>query len=70
MAILGAVAHGLDTWSEIKRCVEVKVGSISDVRFNELLRNLVRYGYLAKINDKYIIPDPMVKYTVLNYLGH
>ncbi|WP_292000353.1 ATP-binding protein [Caldivirga sp.] len=70
LAILGAVAHGLDTWSEIKRYVEVKVGSISDVRFNELLRNLVRYGYLAKINDKYIIPDPMVKYTVLNYLGH
>ncbi len=60
-AILKAVAHGLNSWSEIKAYVIAKTGYINDKRFTELLKNLVKYGYLAKKNTGYEIPDPVVR---------
>ncbi len=64
LAILNAVARGLNTWSEIRRYVEVRTGEISDTVFNKLIRNLVRYGYLSKVNNTYAIPDPVVAKAV------
>jgi len=61
-AILKAVAHGAASWSEIKAYVTATTGYIGDKRFTELLKNLVKYGYLAKENNKYKIPDPIVKH--------
>ncbi len=65
LAILNAVAHGLNTWSEIRRYVEVKTGEISDTVFNRLMRNLVKYGYLSRVGDNYVIPDPVVAKAVV-----
>ena len=66
LAILSAVAHGLNTWSEIRRYVEVRTGNIADSVFNRLLMNLIRYGYLSKVGDTYVILDPMVAKAVAN----
>jgi len=64
-AILKAVAQGATRWRDIKSHVEVRTGAwIPDNRFSELLKNLVKYGYLAKQGDEYTIPDPMVKHEV------
>lgn len=65
LAILRAVASGLSSWSDIKAFVESRTGPVPDNRFNELLNKLVKYGYLKKDNSLYSIPDPIVKYTLL-----
>ncbi|WP_243671580.1 ATP-binding protein [Vulcanisaeta sp. JCM 16161] len=65
LAILNAVAHGLNTWSEIRRYVEVRTGEVSDAVFNRLMKNLIRYGYLSKVNNTYVIPDPVVTRAVM-----
>ena len=66
LAILSSVVHGLNTWSEIKRYVEVRTGAIADAVFNRLLMNLVRYGYLSKVGYMYVISDPMVAKAIAN----
>lgn len=58
--ILKAVAMGNRTWSNIKEYVEFKAGRMNDAKFSILLKNLVKYGYLDKSADGYIIPDPVV----------
>ncbi len=63
LAILKAIALGLTRWSEIKAYVTAKIGYINDKRFTELLRKLVKYGYIAKINNEYHIIDPVVRET-------
>ncbi len=60
-AILKAVAHEVTTWSDIKAFVTARTGYVNDKRFTELLKNLVKYGYLTKRNGRYEIPDPIVK---------
>ena len=65
LAILRAVAYGARAWSDIKAYVVARTGSITNSRFSALLRNLVRYGYLAKEGDEYVIPDPVVRRAVL-----
>ncbi len=67
-SILKAVAHGISSWSEIKAYVVARTGMISDKRFTELLKKLVKYGYLVKKEGKYEIPDPMVKHVAINEL--
>jgi len=63
-AILKAVAQGATTWSDIKTYLIVKTGYIDDKTFTQLLKNLVKHGYLVKENNKYKIPDPIVEYLV------
>jgi len=67
-AILKAVAQGISSWSDIKRYVVVKTGNITDARFNELLERLVKYGYIERKDDKYVIPDPIVRRAVIDGL--
>ncbi|NJE05196.1 ATP-binding protein [Thermococcus sp. M36] len=58
--ILKAVAMGNGTWSTIKEYVEFRGGPINDAKFSNLLKNLVKYGYLEKKGNEYSIPDPVV----------
>ena len=67
-AILKAIAHGTTSWSDIKAYTIVKTGPITDKRFTELLKNLIKYSYLIKENNKYKIPDPVVKYVITEKL--
>ncbi|MCD6488342.1 MAG: ATP-binding protein [Desulfurococcales archaeon] len=67
-AILKAIAHGITSWSDIKAYTIAKTGSITDKRFTELLKKLVKYGYLLKEDNRYKIPDPIVKYVVMEKL--
>ncbi len=67
-AILKAVAHGATSWSDIKTYVIVKTGYIDDKTFTQLLKNLVKYGYLVKENNKYKIPDPIIKHLATEKL--
>ncbi len=62
-AILKAVAQGAASWSDIKTHVIARTGYITDKRFTDLLKNLVRYGYLAKDGNEYGIPDPVVRHA-------
>ncbi len=67
-AILKAVAHGAESWSDIKAYTVARTGPITDKRFTELLKNLVKYGYLVKENNKYKIPDPIIKHLATEKL--
>ena len=67
-AILKATALGATSWSDIKAYTIAKTGPITDKRFTELLKNLVKYGYLVKENNKYKMPDPIVKHVVMERL--
>ncbi|CAB50209.1 AAA family ATPase [Pyrococcus abyssi] len=64
--ILKAVALGNTRWKNIKEYVEFRTGRINDAKFSNLLKNLVKYGYLEKRDGEYIIPDPLVKEIVAN----
>jgi len=68
VSILKAVAHGMSSWSEIKAYVIARTGTISDKRFTELLKKLMKYGYIAKDGDRYVIPDPIVRHVAANEL--
>ncbi|MGC9164998.1 MAG: AAA family ATPase [Thermoprotei archaeon] len=68
IAILKAVAQNATSWSDIRAYTIARTGFITDKRFTELLKNLVRYGYLMKENNKYKIPDPIVRYLVAEKL--
>lgn len=60
IAILWAITLGLKTWSTIKHFAEGVVGTIPDNRFDNLLRNLVKYGFVEKTeNLEYKITDPL-----------
>ncbi len=63
LVILKAVAQGASSWSDIKTHVMARTGYISDKRFTDLLKNLVKYGYLVKENNRYRIPDPVVRHV-------
>lgn len=65
VAILKAVASGLNRWSDIKAFVETRTGPIPDNKFSELLNKLVMYGYLRKDYSRYIIIDPLVMRAVV-----
>ncbi|AEC52304.1 hypothetical protein PNA2_1389 [Pyrococcus sp. NA2] len=64
--ILKAVALGNKRWKNIKEYVEFRTGKINDAKFSNLLKNLVKYGYLEKRDGEYVIPDPLVKEVVAN----
>jgi AAA+ ATPase superfamily predicted ATPase len=68
IAILKAIAYGAMSWSDIKAYTIARTGTITDKRFAELIKNLIRYGYLQKENNKYKISDPIVKYVVMREL--
>ena len=64
-AILKAVAQGVTRWRDIKAFVEARTGTwIPSNRFSHLLKNMVKYGYLAKQGSEYTIPDPMVRHVI------
>jgi len=57
-----AVANGKHRWKEIKETVEILEGKrIDDKNFSNVLSNLVRYRYLEKTVEGYLIPDPLVE---------
>jgi len=64
IAILKSIAYGNTTWSDIKAYVTVRTGHITDTRLTELLKNLIKYGYITKENNEYKIPDPITKYVI------
>jgi len=51
VAILWAISSGLRSWSEIKHFTEGVAGYMPDNRFDALLQNLVKYGFVKKTRD-------------------
>lgn len=61
VAILWAISLGLKSWSTIKHFVEGVVGHIPDNKFNKLLQNLIKYGFVEKTeNLEYKVIDPLL----------
>jgi len=66
VAILKAIAQGFNTWSKIKRFLEIEEGArISDSDLYLLLKNLIDASIIRKTNNEYIIHDPALKYAIL-----
>jgi len=66
--VLRTIASGAIKWSEIYEKTSVKLGPISKSDLTYLLDNLVRYGYLERLeNGSFIIPDPVVKYMASKF---
>lgn len=67
--ILKAVAQGRSRWSEIKRAVELAEGvEVDDKNFSELLKKLVKAGFIEKTGEEYIVPDPITARAILKHL--
>lgn len=59
--IVKHLARGKSSWTEIKSAVEVKEGvSIGQGNITKLLSTLEDAGFVARDNEKYFIPDPML----------
>ncbi len=67
MAILKAVAAGLRTWKDIKAFTEARAGPISDFRFTNLLKRLLKYGILVKDEGVYRFQDPVLEGAIKEY---
>jgi hypothetical protein len=66
--VLRAIASGALRWSEIYERASVKLGPISKSDLTYLLDNLLRYGYLERLEDgSFVIPDPVVKYMAAKF---
>ncbi|MEM0140210.1 MAG: ATP-binding protein [Ferroplasma sp.] len=61
IAILEAIASGLNNWSSIKAYVTAKTGYISGTILNNHLIKLLKYGFIKKSEDKYSFEDPLIK---------
>jgi len=65
LAILWAITLGLKTWSTIKHYAEGIVGHIPDNKYDRLLKNLVKYGFIEKTeNLEYRVIDPLLPKAV------
>jgi AAA+ ATPase superfamily predicted ATPase len=68
-AILKIVAEGKNRWSEIKKSLELIEGiEIDDKNFSELLKKLVKAGFIEKVDEEYRIPDAIMTRAILKYL--
>jgi AAA+ ATPase superfamily predicted ATPase len=68
-AILKIVAEGKSKWSEIKKSLELIEGiEIDDKNFSELLKRLVKAGFIEKADEEYRVPDTIMTKAILKYL--
>ena len=66
--VLRAIASGALKWSEIYERTSMKLGPISKSDLTYLLDNLVKFGYLERLEDgSFIIPDPVIKYMATKF---
>ena len=66
--VLKAVAEGNETWSEIKKAVELRTGRfLQSATLSRILENLIKMGILQKKEKKYSFPDPVVKEACRRY---
>ena len=62
--IVKAVGSEGATWSEVKRYLELKLGTkIYDSELARLLKNLIDNGFVEKRDNTYTIPDPILRYA-------
>jgi len=55
------------SWSEIKRFLELKLGTrIYDSELARLLKSLIDNGFIDKKDGVYIIPDPILRHASKN----
>jgi AAA+ ATPase superfamily predicted ATPase len=52
------------SWSEVKRRLEAKFGRIPDATLANILRNLMDYGLIVKVDDEYTIADPILRRAI------
>jgi AAA+ ATPase superfamily predicted ATPase len=52
------------SWSEVKRRLEAKLGRIPDAILANMLRSLMDYGLIVKVNGEYMIADPILRKAV------
>ncbi|GAB6946204.1 ATP-binding protein [Vulcanisaeta sp. JCM 16161] len=59
--VINALKQGA-TWSEVKRYLELREGRpISDSEVTKLLRRLVDNGFIMKVDNQYVIADPILR---------
>jgi Predicted ATPase (AAA+ superfamily) len=67
--ILKAIASGKSKWSEIKRALEVAEGiEIDDSNFSDLLKKLIKAGFIEKRGEVYTAPDPITLRAIEKHL--
>ncbi|MCL4420514.1 MAG: ATP-binding protein [Candidatus Thermoplasmatota archaeon] len=66
MAIMEAIAAGLNNWSTIRAYVTSKTGYISSTILNNHITKLLKYGFIKKSENRYYIEDPLVKLRCIN----
>jgi len=70
LTILEAITRGASTWREIKTYVMYKTGPITDKRFTDLLKKLVKYSIIEKRDNQYKIADPLIEYSIKIMISH
>ena len=57
-------AMGRCSWSEVKRGLEAKLGRIPDTTLANILRSLMDYGLIVRVDGEYMIADPILRRAV------
>lgn len=65
--VLKAIAYGANSWSAIKKGLEASRGlPVNDKTLKSIIDSLLDSMYVAKRDDLYAIPDPLVRTTARN----
>ncbi len=67
MNVLKYIAHGKNNWSMLKYSFDKEGIKTTDSQLNLYLKELSDYGFIEKVDDKYLVSDPLVAIVVRGY---
>lgn len=66
LMLLRLLAEKNMRWTDIKRALQIELKeSISDPQFSNYLNALTAYGFVVVIDNRYFIPDPLLKKALM-----
>jgi len=65
--VMKILAEGQKRWKEIKTLLEIRLGrNIPNNQISKYLSELRKYGFIIKRNNKYLIPDPILRRGIID----
>ena len=65
--VMKILAEGQKRWKEIKTLLEIRLKrNIPNNQISKYLNELRKYGFITKRNNKYLIPDPLLRRGIIS----
>ncbi len=65
LAILGCLSLQTMTWTELKKCLETKIGrTLNKSQYTRYLHELQDYSFIEKKGNEYTLADPLIRHAL------